>query len=158
MSDAVETFNRYLRQQGLKLTTQRERIVRRVLKITKHFSAEELFDLLRKDRSRISKATVYRTLSLLVEAGLLDEHDFELGHKLYEQSVRDEHHDHLICVACRAIFEFHNHEIERLQEQVAAERDFAITYHTHQIFGTCSEYRRTGKLCARGQARQRRGN
>ncbi|MEZ6184425.1 MAG: Fur family transcriptional regulator [Planctomycetota bacterium] len=154
--DPIETFQRYLRNQGLKLTTQRERIVRRVLKITKHFSAEELFDLLRKERSRISKATVYRTLSLLVEARLLAEHDFELGHKLYEKSHRDEHHDHLICVACRAIFEFHNHEIERLQEEVAESHDFAITYHTHQIFGTCSEYHRTGRLCSRGEARMRR--
>jgi len=142
--DEVERFREFLREQGLKLTSQREDLLHRVRRIRKHFSAEELFDLLKDDRSRISKATVYRTLALLVEAGLVEEHDFDRGHKLYEWAHREPHHDHLICVTCNRIIEFHNEEIERLQEAVAAYYDFQMVSHTHQIFGHCRRCQREG--------------
>ena len=137
MATEVETFADYLRDQGLKLTAQREGILGRVLRIKKHFSAEQLFDLLRDEGSGISKATVYRTLTLLVEAGLLAEHDFERGHKLYENAAHQDHHDHLICVDCGRIVEFHNERIEELQEEIASMFDFRMVSHTHQIFGQC---------------------
>lgn len=151
MDGEADTFQSYLRTQGLKLTSQRGTILERVLSIRKHFSAEELFESLRQDTHGISKATVYRTLALLVQAGLLDEHDFERGHKLYERASNRSHHDHLICVSCSRIVEFHNDEIEEIQEQVAREHDFEMVSHTHQIFGVCPRCRREG-----GGARPRR--
>ena len=156
MSDRVENFRDFLKGEGLKLTHQRETILRRVLKVDAHFSAEELFDLLREQSSGISKATVYRTLSLLVEAKLLDALDFERGHMLYERATKEAHHDHLICVACKKIFEFHNEEIERLQEQIAEKYDFEMVSHTHQIYGLCGHCRRKG-AAAPGGARKRAG-
>lgn len=136
MSSEAETFQRFLRTRGLKLTTQRQAILDRALTLRKHFSAEDLFDDLRGARG-ISKATVYRTIALLVEAELLDEHDFERGHKVYERASPRAHHDHLICVKCNRIIEFHDAEIERLQEQVARAQGFEVVWHTHQIFGVC---------------------
>lgn len=134
-SEAVE-FEKFLRGKQLKLTGQREAILKRVMRSRKHFSAEELSEALRTDK--ISKATVYRTLALLVEAGILAEHDFERGHKLYERATHQCHHDHLICVSCQRIVEFHNDVIERLQEEIAARHAFEIVSHTHQIFGRCA--------------------
>lgn len=145
MDGEADTFQGYLRTKGLKLTSQRAAILDRVLSIRKHFSAEELFESLRQDTRGISKATVYRTLALLVEAGLLDEHDFERGHRLYERATNRAHHDHLICVSCNRIVEFHSDEIEEIQEQVAREHDFEMVSHTHQIFGVCPRCRREGQ-------------
>ncbi len=137
-----ERFQEYLKRRGLKLTAQREVILKRVLKLRKHFSADELFDDLRRTDQGISKATVYRTLNLLVEASLLEEHDFfDRGHKVYERAARESHHDHLICVACQRIVEFHNEEIERLQDDVTQRYDFEMVSHIHQIFGVCASCR-----------------
>lgn len=144
MGAEADEFQRYLKTKGLKLTSQREGILERVLMVRKHFSAEELFDSLRDDPRGISKATVYRTLALLVEAGLLEEHDFERGHKVYERAANRTHHDHLICVACHRIVEFHDEQIERRQEQVAREHGFEVVSHTHQIFGRCPSCRQAG--------------
>lgn len=141
MSVEVAEFQEFLKQKQLKLTSQREAILKRALRTRKHFSAEELFEALREEKSGISKATVYRTLSLLVEAGLLAEHDFERGHKLYERATHQCHHDHLICISCQRIIEFQNEEIERLQEEVAERHGFAMISHTHQIFGRCQRCR-----------------
>ena len=143
MTEPITIFQEFLKKQGQKLTQQREAILQRVLLVDEHFSAEDLFELLRKENRGISKATVYRTLSLLVEAQLLDSLDFERGHMLYELHTKgDSHHDHLICITCKRIFEFHNEEIERLQEEVAKRYDFEMVSHTHQIYGVCGRCKR----------------
>ena len=135
--DDVELFSEFLRKRNLKLTSQREAILQGAEQIKKHFSAEELFDRLRAEDQGISKATVYRTLSLLVEAELLEEHDFERGHKVYEYSVREPHHDHLICQECHLIVEFHNEQIEEIQREIASANGFSLVSHTHQLFAAC---------------------
>jgi Fur family ferric uptake transcriptional regulator len=156
-TSTIEQFQAFLKQEGQKLTQQRELILNRVMEIDEHFSAEELFELLRNDNSGISKATVYRTLSLLVDADLLDALDFERGHMLYERHAGGEHHhDHLICITCKRIFEFHNDEIERLQVEVAKRYDFEMVSHTHQIYGVCGRCRRQGAEVADQPGRKRR--
>lgn len=138
-------FQEFLKARGLKLTQQRQRILESALAVDEHFSAEDLFERLRSESQRISKATVYRTLALLVEAHLLDTHDFERGHTLYERAAHGTaHHDHLICLGCDRVFEFHSEEIEDLQEQVALRFDFEMVSHTHQIYGICGRCQRQG--------------
>jgi len=138
-------FQEFLRERGLKLTQQRLQILERAVAVDEHFNAEELFELLRNDNQRISKATVYRTLALLVEADLLDTHDFERGHTLYERAAHGTaHHDHLICTSCDRVFEFHSEEIEALQDVVAKRFDFKMVSHTHQIYGICGRCQRKG--------------
>lgn len=138
-------FQEFLKERGLKLTQQRLQILERAVAVDEHFNAEELFELLRNDNQRISKATVYRTLALLVEADLLDTHDFERGHTLYERAAHGTaHHDHLICLGCNRVFEFHSEEIEALQEVVAKRFDFQMVSHTHQIYGICGRCQRQG--------------
>ena len=145
LEEERKRFQEFLRERGLKLTQQRLQILERAVAVDEHFNAEELFELLRNDNQRISKATVYRTLALLVEAELLDTHDFERGHTLYERAAHGTaHHDHLICLGCDRVFEFHSEEIEALQEVVAKRFDFRMLSHTHQIYGICGRCQRQG--------------
>lgn len=125
---------------GLKLTHPREVIVEKILatKAGEHFSADELWERLRRKQGPVSKATVYRTLSLLVQKKIVEEHDFGRGQKYYERLAERPHHDHLICVHCGRIIEFGDPEIERLQEEVARRENFVIAYHSHKLFGACS--------------------
>jgi Fur family transcriptional regulator, ferric uptake regulator len=148
----ADVFQKFLRARGLKLTVQRQAILDRAIELRKHFGAEDLYESLRQDTRGISKATVYRTIALLVEAGLLDEHDFERGHKLYERASPRAHHDHLICLACGRIVEFHDEQIERIQEQVARTHEFEMVSHTHQIFGVCPRCRSEGAVPPRRRA------
>ena len=136
----INQFQESLRDKDLKLTRSREEIMEKILssKAGEHFSADELWDKLRQKDKRVSKATVYRTLNLLVEKKIVEEHDFGRGSKYYERMVERPHHDHLICIQCGSIIEFENPEIERLQEEIAREEGFVISYHSHKLFGACS--------------------
>lgn len=132
-----------LHDKDLKLTHPREVIAEKILsaKAGEHFSADELWEKLRKTAKGVSKATVYRTLNLLVEKKIVEEHDFGKGQKYYERMVERPHHDHLICVQCGRIVEFENAEIERLQEVIARESGFKLSYHSHKLFGACPRCR-----------------
>ena len=139
----VRELKDQLHSKDLKLTRARELIVQKILsaKVGEHFSADQLWESLRKKDKRVSKATVYRTLNLLAGKKVLEEHDFGRGEKYYERMVDRPHHDHLICVHCGRIIEFENPEIERLQEKIAHHHHFTIAYHSHKLFGACSHCR-----------------
>lgn len=124
----------------LKQTRPRQVIVQKILstKPGQHFSADQLWEWLGRKDKRVSKATVYRTLHLLLEKKVVEEHDFGKGQKFYERMAERPHHDHLICVHCGRIIEFENPQIERLQEEIARREDFVIAYHSHKLFGACS--------------------
>ena len=140
----LRAFLEFLRKKDLKFTSQRELIVKAVFSGHRHFTADELFaEMRRKDRT-LSRATVYRTLALLVEANLVDANDFERGQVFYERKFGYEHHDHLICIDCGKIIEFRNDEIEKIQGQVTQKYGFKCLYHRHQLFGQCKQ------CCTRG--------
>ena len=110
----------------------------------KHFSAEDLYQVLKRERTYVSKATVYRTLKLLVESNFLDE--LEIGAreaKFYEPVHGREHHDHMICLRCGEIEEFSDPEIEAHQEQAADRHHFRVLSHTLKLFGLCSSCSKT---------------
>ncbi|MFG0316224.1 MAG: Fur family transcriptional regulator [Planctomycetota bacterium JB042] len=131
-------FERFLRENKLKHTAQRLKIVKRALSMPKHFSAEDLYQVLRRDKTPVSKATVYRTLKLLVDANFLDE--LEIGAreaKFYEPVHGREHHDHMICLKCGSILEFTDQKIEELQDRAAARSRFRVLSHSLKLFGLC---------------------
>ena len=131
----------FLKEQGFKLTAQRREAVAQALSRHRHFSAEELYEELKKRQAGISRATVYRTLRLLAEHDLLEVHDFDRGYRLYESRLGRHHHDHLICLKCRRIVEFENEAIEKEQEKVALRRHFKILSHSHKVYGLCQSCR-----------------
>ena len=144
-------FQERFHEKNLKLTHPRQAITQKILstRVGEHFSADELWEWLRRNGERISKATVYRTLHLLVEEKAVEEHDFGKGQKYYERMVERPHHDHLICIHCGRILEFENSNIERLQGEVARREGFTISYHSHKLFGACSSCHRKTPPTAR---------
>lgn len=137
MKEAERLFTQFLESRGLKLTSQRRTILRQAVEADGHFSAEKLLGLSKKADSTISKATVYRTLSLLKESKVLEEQDFGDGRKLYERAQGRKHHDHLICIKCGRIIEFENEPIEKLQDSEAKKHRFKVVYHSLKLFGFC---------------------
>jgi Fur family transcriptional regulator, ferric uptake regulator len=136
---ALERLTAHMRAHGLKLTRQRELILRCFLQAEGHLSVEQLLTLSRGADRGIGPATVYRTMKLFVQAGIAQERRFAEGASLYEADLdgHDDHHDHLICRDCGRILEFENEEIERLQEEVAKRLGFKLTDHRMELFGSC---------------------
>jgi Fur family ferric uptake transcriptional regulator len=131
-------FEDFLRQRGLKLTAQRDRVFERAFATHEHFSAERLYEWMRaEDGLSVSRATVYRTLSLLEEGGFVESLDAGGGELVYEHVLGHQHHDHLICLGCGRIEEFHEDRIEALQEEVASKRGFELTQHSLRLMGYC---------------------
>lgn len=134
-----QRFYAYLKSQGLKLTDQRKALLEWIYQNNhKHFTAEDVA-LAFARQEKVSKATVYRTMSLLVGAGILEEQDFGEGYKTYELIWDRQHHDHIICIRCHRVVEFHSVEIEKLQKEIAKEHSFALKYHSLKLFGICPE-------------------
>jgi Fur family transcriptional regulator, ferric uptake regulator len=130
-----------LKPTGGKRSSKREQIVNVFLGQEGHLSADDLVDLIRKDDQRISRATVYRTLQWMVDAGIARKVDFGEGRFRFEHSYRQPRHFHLICKTCHRSFEFLSSDIEGLIEEVAAARSFTAAQSVVQIYGTCEECR-----------------
>jgi Fur family transcriptional regulator, ferric uptake regulator len=127
-------------RRGLRSTSQRRLILDRLFEIGEHFTADDLIADVRQADSSVGSATVYRTLRMLVESGLLHEHRFADNEGTrFELHVSDEHHDHIICLSCGKIREFEEPLIEQLQERVAEQLGFKLQSHTHQLYGHCSD-------------------
>ncbi len=135
----LERLTQHMRTHGLKLTRQRELILRCFVRAEGHLSVDELLVLTREADRGVGPATVYRTMKLFVQAGIASERRFAEGASLYEPDLdgQDEHHDHLICRDCGRILEFENQQIERLQEEVARALGFELTDHRMELFGAC---------------------
>ena len=121
-------------ERGMKMTEQRRIIARVLSDADDHPDVEDLYQRSVKLDSRISIATVYRTVRLFEEAGLLDRHDFGDGRSRYEQAS-DDHHDHLVDVQSGAIIEFQDEEVEELQRQIAARLGYNLIGHRMELYG-----------------------
>jgi Fur family ferric uptake transcriptional regulator len=132
-------FKLYLKNQGLRQSSRRDRIVETFFKVKGHTTAEELFGEVRKKDKLVGLTTIYRTLRLLTQCGLAVERKFDRKEATFEPAQVGEHHDHLICLECGTIVEFENKTIETLQEVVAKEHSFTITRHVMELYGTCQK-------------------
>jgi Fur family ferric uptake transcriptional regulator len=129
-------LSEYLEKNQLKRTRQREVILEAFLDRGGHISSEELHHVIREDNPRVGYTTVYRTMKLLVEAGLADERHFDDGLARYESS--SQHHDHLVCTGCGKIVEFESEKIETAQHDIAKGKGFTLERHRHELYGKCS--------------------
>lgn len=128
-----------LQQRGCRWTAQRSLIVRTALATHRHFTAEELLDLCRAVDPKVSRATVYRTLTVLEEAGFVEGLETGDGGRRFEHVLNHEHHDHMVCGRCAAIFEFRDDELERRQEAAARRIGFKVERHSLRIYGVCRD-------------------
>lgn len=137
LDDEHSHVRQALQQRGLRWTGQRSRIVRTALATHEHYTAEELLLLCRRDDPRLSRATVYRTLAVLEEAGFVEGLDAGDGKRRFEHVLGHEHHDHMVCLQCGAIVEFRDDELERRQEAAARRHGFRIERHSLRLYGRC---------------------
>jgi len=133
-----------LQEKSYKVTPQRQIILKVLLEnIQKHLSAEDVYEIVKKKHPEIGMATVYRTLDLLVELGILQKMNFGDGKTRFE--LNDEnvhHHHHLICLSCGKVLEFELDLLDDLEERIAKKTDFDIVDHKLKFYGYCSDCRK----------------
>ncbi|MEC7585067.1 MAG: transcriptional repressor [Planctomycetota bacterium] len=143
------TVERHFRAQGSRWTNQRALIVRTAFDTHDHFTADELLDQCRTSDPKVSRATVYRTLAVLEQAGFVEGLDTGDGGRRFEHVLGHDHHDHMVCQVCGVILEFRDEELEKRQLVAARKMGFTIDSHSLRLYGRCRKCaKRTGK--ARG--------
>ncbi len=138
-------FKSFLGEKGLKLTKERIAILREVFSFHGHFEPEHLYFRMRDGGSKASRASVYRTLNLLVESGLIAKVRRTEKGTVYEHTFGHRHHDHMICESCGKIIEFYSEKLENLQNEICARNGFSGVNHTLEIRGHCGQCRKKRK-------------
>jgi Fur family ferric uptake transcriptional regulator len=140
---AHDILTKYLRSKGnLRATPERYAILDAVLESQGHFDADGLYYRMVSGGVKVSKATVYNTLDLLQNCGLVSKYRFAENTSRYEKAFGRPHHHHLICLECGDIIEFVNDRLEMIQEDVCIEKNFTPQSSSLQIFGTCAKCRK----------------
>lgn len=137
--EALGRFEKMLKNKSLKLTRERRAIFDKVAKTRGHFDTDSLCDAIAKDGNHVARGTVYRTIPLLLESGVIQK-SVGAGHRdFYEAKGGKHHHDHMVCIQCQKVIEFHCEEIEKMQDEVCGKYGFKLAFHDHRLFGYCKE-------------------
>ncbi len=140
-TQALHRFEQLLKNKNLKLTRERKHIFETVVRHAGHFDADSLYGKIRKDNDRVARGTVYRTIPLLLESGVIQK-SVGSGHcDFFESRNGKIHHDHMVCIGCQKVIEFHCDAIEKMQDQVCDKYDFKLAFHDHRLFGYCKNCR-----------------
>ncbi|MBN2365559.1 MAG: transcriptional repressor [Calditrichaeota bacterium] len=137
---AVNKLRSYLKENNLRFTTERLTILEEIFNYPSHFDAEQLFIHIRNKHDNISRATVYRTLDLLSQIGILKKENLGHNYASYELDFNLPHHDHLICLECGKVVEFADPVIEKRQREICEKNGMEMIRHQLQIFGRCREH------------------
>lgn len=135
----LSLFRAALQEHHLPVTQQREVVAKTLFESGQHLSADEVAERLEAEGERVGKATVYRTLSLLVKVGLATEHDFDEGFRRYETRIGPARHDHLICTGCGTVVEFEREELDQLQADIARQNRFHVLTRQLKLYGLCEQ-------------------
>lgn len=138
VSNEMNLLRRRMAEHGFKSTPQRDEIARWVFTTHDHFTVDDIIHNFRERGRKISTATAYRVVQMMLQLNLLLEHDFGRGTRYYEHTPGHAHHDHIICNDCGKIFEFSNDDMEKLKNEISAKMGFAMTRHTLSIYGDCT--------------------
>ncbi|MBK1826208.1 Fur family transcriptional regulator [Haloferula rosea] len=151
---AVAKLDAFIRQKGLRRTPQRDAIVRLAFASDDHFTSEELFDRVRKHNLNASRATVYRTIALLVEAGLIQEIDLGGDLKTYDPNYLEKpSHNHLVCIDCGKVIEFEDDHVDLLNNCMTRRLGFRPVRQTIKLEACCEQLRLKGSCPNLLQAR-----
>lgn len=132
---ALKLFNRFLRENNLKVTRERRLILKELTYASTHLDAEELLLRLRKRGEKVSRATIYRTFDLLTRASLISKSDFGHNHFHYEKSIGSERHDHMICSDSGEVIEFKDDRLDSLLKEICDDNGFEMQHRSLQVFG-----------------------
>lgn len=142
---AKKKFMHFLDSRNLRLTAQRHAIIDTVFNTEEHFTAEQLLEWSRERDKSVSRATIYRTLPLLTESGLVREMDFGKDHKFYDPNYAEHpNHNHIICQDCEKIVEFESEKIDKLENEISHRLGFSLKTQRLQITGSCEELKKLG--------------
>jgi Fur family transcriptional regulator, ferric uptake regulator len=142
---AKQRFRDFLARRNLRLTAQRRTIIETAFSTDQHFTAEQLLEWSRQRDKSVSRATVYRTLPLLTESGLVREMDFGKEHRFYDPNYAEHpRHNHIVCEDCQKIVEFENEQLERLVDEASHRLGFSVGSHRLHITAHCNELRQRG--------------
>jgi len=148
---AKQRFMDFIARKSLRLTAQRRAIIDTAFSTRQHFTAEQLLTWARRRDKSVSRATVYRTLPLLTESGLVREMDFGKDYKFYDPNYAEHpHHNHIICQDCEKIVEFDSDKIEQLENEISQRLGFSVKTHRLQITANCEEFRKLGVCKKKG--------
>lgn len=141
---AKSTLHQYLQEKNLRPTKERDAILEEIMHGDGHFDADEFYTRLKNKGLKVSRATVYNTLDLFVDCGLISKYRFGENHSRYERAFGRPRHDHLICLECGDIIEFVSDKMNKIQEEVCGEHRFTLQSSSLQIFGICEKCSRQG--------------
>jgi Fur family transcriptional regulator, ferric uptake regulator len=139
MTVSEDNLSGFLRKNGLKFTQERKAVLTCAAGIKGHFDPESLYECLKNKGEKASRASVYRALPILLKSGVIQEAFRDKNGVKYEYTQGKSHHDHMECVRCGKIVEFHNEEIEKLQDSVGRRHGFVLTGHNLELKGLCRE-------------------
>ncbi|KRP11483.1 MAG: Fur family transcriptional regulator [Sphingobacteriales bacterium BACL12 MAG-120813-bin55] len=137
IEEVKNIFSAHMEQNGLRKTPERFAILEEIYRRNDHFDAETLYNEMLRQQYRVSRATVYNTLDLLVSCDLVTRHQFGKNQAQYERSYGYRQHDHIICVDCRKVVEFCDPRIQQIQTMMGDLLNFKITHHSLQMYGIC---------------------
>jgi Fur family transcriptional regulator, ferric uptake regulator len=142
---AKDKFVAFLATKSLRMTAQRQAIIDAVFSTDQHFTAEQLLEWSRLRDKSVSRATIYRTLPLLTESGLVREMDFGKDYKFYDPNYAEHpDHSHIICADCEKIVEFESDQISRIEKEISTKLGFAVKSQRLQITATCEQLKKRG--------------
>ena len=139
LTKAHEIFTDFLKKEKNRITPERSEVLDAALEFDGHFGADDLYILMKNKKSRVSRATVYKTIDLLVLCGLLSKRNFGDNLTRYESSFKREIHDHLICMDCGRIVEFADSRIKHLPDKISNELGFEVSSYSFNIFARCKD-------------------
>ena len=134
MKKIINDFKAALKKERMKFTDQRYMVLKFLFDNKGHFECEDIISRLKKKNKKVSRATVYRTLDILVKYDFARKLVLDDGVARYENKIDSPHHDHMICIDTGDIIEFECDEIEKLQDEIAAEKGYEVIKHVHQLF------------------------
>jgi len=141
MNNEIDLFRSFISKQGLRNTPEREEIIAEIFADQDHFDVDELYLRLRQKGSKISKASIYRNIPLIIECRLIKEVWHENGHMHYEVLYGHSHHCHLRCLKCGRVIEFVEEKLKVIEASLSEQNDFEIVDHRLDITGYCSDCR-----------------
>ncbi len=142
MGEEINLFRSFIARKGLRNTPEREEIVAEIFSNREHFDVDELYLRLRQKGSRVSKASIYRNIPLIMECGLIREVWHEDGHMHYESIFGYGHHCHLRCIKCGKVIEFVEKELMEIEKRLSKKHGFEIIDHRLDVTGYCSDCRK----------------